>query len=397
MTASRRVDSPEKAAPGPVTRTKVVSVVAAPHSDRLTAVSGRRVLRRRWNRVVRRYREAEATWVLLLGVLAVLLGAAMYRFPGVVPVGALVIPAVIANLILGPRTLPWFIVFVLSVVVVAVAAGSDAQFTATRVTGVVAAFVIGLIILVASFRRSRLGVAGARGESMLVDLRDRITSQARIPDLPHDWYCESVMRSAGGSSFAGDFMVAAKASDGSRLEVAVVDVSGKGEQAGTRSLLLSGAFGGLLAALPAGAFLPAANDYLLRQDWSEGFATAVHLSLDLVSGRFELRSAGHPPAVQLHAGSGRWGVHEAEGPVLGLMRDAEFTVVSGTVQRGDALLLFTDGIVETPQRDIGQGIDKLLGHGERLLRAGFENGANRLIRELDAMNDDQALLLLHRR
>ena len=35
-----------------------------------------------------------------------------------------------------------------------------------------------------------------------------------------------------------------------RLELAVVDVSGKGEEAGTRALLLSGAFGGLLGALP---------------------------------------------------------------------------------------------------------------------------------------------------
>ena len=43
----------------------------------------------------------------------------------------------------------------------------------------------------------------------------------------------------------------------------------------------------------------AANDYLLRQEWEEGFATAVHLSLDLATGRFEVRTAGHPPAVQL--------------------------------------------------------------------------------------------------
>lgn len=372
-------------------------MVATPASDRLTAVPGRRVLVRRWNRAVRRFREAEVTWVVILGALTLFLGGLMFAFPTTVPVSVLVIPAVIANLILGPRTLPWFVVFVLSVVVVIVSAGADEQLTGMRVTGVVVAFVIGLIILVSSFRRSRLGVAGVRGESMLVDLRDRITSQARIPELPSDWYCESVMRSAGGSSFAGDFMVAARSRDGQHLEVAVVDVSGKGEQAGTRSLLLSGAFGGLLAALPAGGFLPAANDYLLRQDWAEGFATAVHLSLDLATGRFELRSAGHPPAVQLHAGSGRWGVHEAEGPVLGLVRDAEFSVVTGTVQRGDALLMFTDGLVETPQRDIRQGIDRLLGHGERLLRVGFERGAHRLVRELDAMNDDQALLLLHRR
>jgi serine phosphatase RsbU (regulator of sigma subunit) len=162
-------------------------------------------------------------------------------------------------------------------------------------------------------------------------------------------------------------------------------------------LLLSGAFGGLLGALPAARFLPAANDYLLRQDWSEGFATAVHLSLDLTTGEFEIRSAGHPPAVQLHSGSGRWGVHDSEGPVLGLMKKAEFVGVTGCLQRGDALLLYTDGVVETPQRDISLGIDRLIGQGERLLRDGYDGGARRLIDQLESMSDDRALLLLHRR
>ena len=371
-------------------------MVAAPHSGRLTVVPARRVLARRWNLAVRRFQEAEVTWMVLLGLLALLIGATMLKFPNDISVGVLIIPMVVGSLILSPRSLPWFIVFVLSVVVIVVAGGAQ-HFDHRRVIGVVNVFVIGLIILVASFRRSRLGVAGTRGESMLVDLRDRITKQAQIPALPGNWYAESVMRSAGGSSFAGDFMVAARSRDGVRLQVAVVDVSGKGEQAGTRALLLSGAFGGLLAALPAASFLPAANDYLLRQDWGEGFATAVHLSLDLVTGRFELRSAGHPPAVQLHAGSGRWGVHEAEGPVLGLVADAQFSVLTGEVQRGDALLLFTDGLVETPKRDISLGIDKLLGQAERLLQGGFERGAHRLIDRVESMNDDRALLLLHRR
>src|SRR5262249_14274293 len=130
---------------------------------------------------------------------------------------------------------------------------------------------------------------------------------------------------------------------------------------------------------------------------SEGFATAVHLSLDLHTGEYELRSAGHPPAVQLNAGSGRWGVHEVDGPVLGLIANAGYSCVTGRLQRGDALLLYTDGLVETPQRDISLGIDKLLGQGERLLRVGFEQGAHRLIDKLESMNDDRALLLLHRR
>jgi hypothetical protein len=370
-------------------------MVATQHSGRLSGVSAGRALSRRWHRVVRRIRESELAPALLLAVACVMIGVLQYSV-SVFPLTALVLPLVIANLVLSPRTLPWLVVFTLGVLVVVTAATPE-LLDGRRIGGVVVIFLIGLIILVSSFRRTRLGVAGVRGESMLVDLRDRIYNQARMPQLPKDWYAEVVLRSAGGSSFAGDFLVASRSTDGRTLQVAVVDVSGKGEQAGSRSLQLSGAFGGLLGALPASEFLVAANDYLLRQDWIEGFATAVHVHLDLKTGNFELRSAGHPPGVQLRAGSGRWAVHEAEGPVLGLMPRAEFSVVPGQLQRGDALLLFTDGLVETPQRDISLGIDKLLGQGEQLLRSGFENGAQRLVDRLDSVNDDRALLLLHRR
>jgi len=336
------------------------------------------------------------SWTVALAIVSVLIGNGMVRWELVVPVTALIVPMVIANLVLGPRTLPWFVVFSMGVLVISVTATPN-LLDGRRIGGIGVSFLVGLIILVSSFRRSRLGVAGSRGESMLVDLRERISKQSHIPELPDEWYAEAVLRSAGGSSFAGDFIVASKAGGDRFLEVAVVDVSGKGEQAGTRSLLLSGAFGGLLGALPAGRFLPAANEYLLRQDWSEGFATAVHLSLDLERGDFEIRSAGHPPAVQLLAGSGRWTTHEVEGPVLGLMRRAEFCCVSGNLHHGDALLLYTDGLVETPQRDISLGIDKLIGRGERLLSRGFDLGARRILDELGSGNDDQALLLLHRR
>ena len=370
-------------------------MVSTPHPGRATGVSAGRALSRRYSRAVRRLRESDLVAALLLGVACVLIGFAQYVVP-FIPLTTLVIPMVIANLVLAPRVLPWVVVLALSVLVI-VTAATPSLLDGRRIGGVVCIFLIGLIILVSSFRRTSLGVAGVRGESMLVDLRDRIQAQARMPALPDGWYAEAVLRSAGGSSFAGDFLVASRSRDARRLQVAVVDVSGKGEQAGSRSLLLSGAFGGLLGALPPDRFLPAANDYLLRQDWSEGFATAVHVNLDLETGVFELRSAGHPPGAQLLAGSGRWAVHEAEGPVLGLMADAEFTVVTGTLKRGDALLLFTDGVVETPQRDISLGIDKLLGQGEMMLREGFERGAVRLLDRLESHDDDRALLLLHRR
>jgi serine phosphatase RsbU (regulator of sigma subunit) len=205
------------------------------------------------------------------------------------------------------------------------------------------------------------------------------------------------MRSAGGASFAGDFIVSAKTNHGQRLEVVVVDVSGKGLNAGTRALLLSGAFGGLLGSLPRDQFLAAANDYLLRQEWSEGFATAVHLAVELSTGEFEVRTAGHPPAVQFHAGSGRWTAHWTEGPVLGLVSNVSFSFYRGRMSSGDALLLYTDGLVETPRREITYGIDRLLGEAEKLVKFGFEGGADRLVRSVDSKADDRALFLLHRR
>jgi len=75
-----------------------------------------------------------------------------------------------------------------------------------------------------------------------------------------------VLLQAGGSSFGGDFVVSE--SDGKTLEVALVDVSGKGVDAGTRALMLSGAFGGLLGSVQPDRFLPACNLYLQRQRWT---------------------------------------------------------------------------------------------------------------------------------
>lgn len=339
------------------------------------------------NRVVPR----TSRMLIFLVAATVLIGAAIWSYDEI-PLTVLLVPLVVSSLMLGPRQLPWFVVFVLAVLAMSVPSQEiDLRIALTIVT----IFGLGFLVLMSSFRRSRLGVAGIQGETMFVDLRDRILRQGGIPALPEDWYAAAELRSAGGTPFAGDFVVASRVGD--RLEVAVVDVSGKGQGAGTRALLLSGAIGGLLSALPPAEFLTAANTFLLRQDWDEGFATAIHLSLDLTTGHYDIRSAGHPPAALRHAGSGRWQVLESEGPVLGLIDGATFGVASGVMHRGDALLLYTDGMVETRTRDIGLGIDRMLGQAERLLRGKFEGGAKRLVESLGSRNDDRALLLVHRR
>ena len=258
--------------------------------------------------------------------------------------------------------------------------------------------VTGAVVHLLARSRGRLGVQGTRGDSMLVDLRDRLTAQGELPPLPQGWAAEVVLRSAGGASFSGDFLVATRSDDATMLEVALVDVSGKGQAAGTRSLLLSGAFGGLLGSVPHADFLPATNRYLIRQQWEEGFATAAHLVLDLVTGEYVVSVAGHPPPVQFVAGSGRWRLCDAsEGPLLGVFPDAKFVAERGRLERGDALLLFTDGLIERPGQDLSVGIDKLLGEAERLVTMGFRHGAARLLdRVASTYNDDRAVLLVWR-
>jgi hypothetical protein len=330
-------------------------------------------------------------FLALFTVAATLLGL---LYPDFAPSTVLLLPMFVGSLWLGPRTLPWFVGFVCACFSLLLIV--QPMDTFRPVARAVVTFAIALLIMFTSFRRGRLGVSGPLGESMFIDLRDRISKQGNLPELPSDWQVESVAKSAGGTSFAGDFIVARRSAD-DNLDLVVVDVSGKGVEAGARALFLSGAFNGIVSALPGDQFLPAANEYLLGQNWGEGFATAIHFHLDLATGDFEVRKAGHPPAVWLHAGSGRWSVLNSDGPFLGLIEDAEFDCIGGRLEHGDGMLLFTDGLVETAQRDISLGMDKLAGLGERLFQHGFDGGAQLLIDTMEQTNDDRALVLIHRR
>jgi hypothetical protein len=335
---------------------------------------------------------------LLLALTAVAVGVAFLNteFSRWVPVTSMILVMLVGGFFLRIRAL-----VLLYLVVAAGLLYSLVERPSLRVQPGALAIIVATAVIVLVFARSRerLGVQGTSGESMLVDLRDRLRAQGQIPPLPPQWHVETVLRPAFGDSFSGDFLVANRSFDGRYLELALVDVSGKGQPAGTRALLLSGAFGGLLGAMGHDGFLPASNSYLLRQGWDEGFATAVHVAVDLTTGEFRVSSAGHPPPAHFHAGSGRWEVLEGEhGPALGVVETLYYPAHCGLLQRGDALLLYTDGLVETPGRDLGLGIDRLMGQAERLVRrGGFRGGADRIVDGTGAgENDDRALVLVWR-
>ena len=360
----------------------------------------RTVLARRslMSRVQRgRYRFARWDTPLIGGTLVLVTAGlcwAMSTWPMLVPFATYIPLAVLAGLFLTPR--------VLAVVDVAILlAGAYSVWDKGPMPALFGSYAVLTSVMIIMFwvatSRARLGVQGNLGESMLVDLRDRLRTQGELPELPSGWGAELSVLSAYGDSFSGDFLVTSKSED--VLEVVLVDVSGKGIAAGTRSLLLSGAFGGLLGSMPYEQFLPAANSYLLRQAWDEGFATAAHAMIDLSTGAFSLGSAGHPPGVRFSAGSGRWEVLEGdEGPVLGVTEAFAFPRVQGFLGRGDALLLYTDGVIEVRNRDLRDGIDRMLGTAERMIGKGFEGMAQKMCAAARAgETDDRAAVLVWRR
>lgn len=266
----------------------------------------------------------------------------------------------------------------------------------TRVMAVIAMGVsIVLILFVAS--RQRSGLPSTLSEAMLSDLRDRLQSQGKVPPLPVGWQADSAMLASHGVGYAGDFLVAEVDDESRRLEMVLVDVCGKGVAAGAQALHFAGALGGLLGALDQPALFHAANAFLLRQHADESFSTAVHLRVDLVTGRYTVTSAGHPPALRWDRTQGDWVLDNARGMALGIVPGPDLDSSTGVLLPGEALLFYTDGVVESRGEDLDVGIDWLRRTARTaVLARGYAGAANRVVRQVKSGDDDRAVLILSR-
>ena len=113
------------------------------------------------------------------------------------------------------------------------------------------------------------------------------------------------------------------------------------------------------------ASLETLNDAMLRQLEGDQFCTVVLARLDADGrGRFRLRLsvAGHPPPLVLRA-SGRVDVLAQQGTLLGVVERPSVEDHEHTLQTGDTLLLYTDGVTEARVRswELGEaGLTSLL-------------------------------------
>lgn len=331
-----------------------------------------------------------------LTLAALLVGVSLCFVVSALAYGAMPISAYYIWLLLGMLLLRFRPLLVLCVVIDAAAFTAvllDPPMTLTKATSCL--ILLGSMSLVLySSSRQQSGLPAPVSEAMLTDLRDLLQSQGTIPALPEGWRSQSTMLAASGVGYGGDFLVANLYDEGRRLELILVDVCGKGVGAASRALQFGGALGGLIGALPPRELFVAANNFLLRQESDETFATAVHVLVDLESGDYELTSAGHPPALVWSRASGTWTRDEARGPALGIMQLPELTMTQGQLQPGDALLFYTDGVVETRHTDLDEGVAWLQREASRAIARGFDGAAKRILSKVKGADDDRAVLIL---
>jgi sigma-B regulation protein RsbU (phosphoserine phosphatase) len=90
----------------------------------------------------------------------------------------------------------------------------------------------------------------------------------------------------------------------------------------------------------------AINSSLYRILPSGAFFSLIYARLNHQTGRLSLVNAGHPPAIVVHVGGSNPVILRQEGDVVGAFTDAVFGVDELTLQPGDRIFLFTDGLIE---------------------------------------------------
>lgn len=237
-------------------------------------------------------------------------------------------------------------------------------------------------------------------EAFLSGLRDLLQEQCQVPPLPSGWSCTSAMLAAHGFSYGGDFFVADVVPTEvgqTSLAMVLVDVCGKGATAVPDAVQFAGALRGLLVGVPSDELLAAANTFLMRSPSDESIATAVQVAIDLDSGRYLIRSGGHPPVLHWRSAEGEWFIDNARGTALGVVEDPEFDISTGVLARGDALMFYTDGVVEAPRAHIDAGIDWLrVAAGEAVRASGLGSVPDRILEQVTRGDDDRAVLVLAR-
>ncbi|MFB8247124.1 SpoIIE family protein phosphatase [Streptomyces sp. NPDC055952] len=229
-------------------------------------------------------------------------------------------------------------------------------------------------------------------EHELVGMLQRQLLPRRLPRLPGAVAVARYLPSTAGLELGGDWYDVIPLPD---HHVALVIGDVQGHSAGAATLM-----GQMRTALrayaveghPPDVVVAHANRLLMDME-SDLFATCCYVDLDLEEGAAWCVRAGHLPPV-LRQPDGRTEIAEAEGgPPLGVITQAEYPMSPLRLQPGTLIALATDGLVETPETDIDEGMAHLAARLAGAAPSDLGLVADALLGDAPR-SDDVALLLL---
>lgn len=244
-------------------------------------------------------------------------------------------------------------------------------------------------------RRAAVAIDNAQLHSQTLRMAAEL-QQAVFPPLPTDvpgWTITGHYRPSGRTDVGGDFYDVCPLGDG-RVAFFVGDVMGRGVAAAAAMAQVRSALRAYLAIDPSPDVVLTHMDGYFSTHHLDQLVTLTYGVASADRSTLQLANAGHPPAVALRA-RGAELLHAADDPPIGLGQHRTVRTVS--LAPGDAVLLYTDGLVERRDEDIDTGIARLvrvLGEGP-----GFaEKRLGDLVDEIrDPTRDDDVAALVLRR
>ncbi|HUS62675.1 MAG TPA: SpoIIE family protein phosphatase, partial [Acidimicrobiales bacterium] len=180
------------------------------------------------------------------------------------------------------------------------------------------------------------------------------------------------------------------------LHVVVIDVMGKGVDATKDAVATIHALRALSFSHPLEDLVAKASAVMESQN-PEVVATLVVVHHDPVTGHTRIAGAGHPPALLVHDGIAV--EVDAPGIPLGFPGGGSGAVAEVTLERGDSLVLYTDGLIEAT-KDIIAGLAALANAAEACADYPAREMAVALVERALAgaqRRDDSLALVLRRR
>src|SRR5262249_36145157 len=149
---------------------------------------------------------------------------------------------------------------------------------------------------------------------------------------------------------AGDFYDFI-AVDERRLTILVADVSGHGVPAALIASMLKVAFAAQNECATDPAEVLSRINATLHGRLDRQFVTAACAHIDLTERTLHYAGAGHPPSLLWKSSTGELVELAENGLLLGPFRSATYKNVRHSVEAGDIVLFYTDGLVEGTSND----------------------------------------------